>query len=222
MIIFKSHQAVDYIARYLPHNPSVVEAGAYVGTDTARMATRWPDGIIHAFEPVPELYAQLQQTVANFQNVHTYPVALSTTQGTADFYIGEKVEKPGRPTQAGSLHKPKERLLISPIQFPRTITVPTITLDAWALEHHIQSIDMLWLDLQGHELSVLQSSLGVLASLQVILIEVAFIEAYKDQPSANSIIDFLTLHGFEMVGKDFADKPIWFFGNILFVKRRSL
>jgi FkbM family methyltransferase len=221
MIIFKSHQAVEYIARYLPDNPCIVEAGAYVGGDTAKMAARWPKGTIHAFEPVPELYAQLQQAVANFQNVHTYPLALSTQQGTADFYIGEKVEKPGRPTQAGSLHKPKERLHISPIQFPRTITVPTTTLDAWALEHQIPSIDMLWLDVQGHELSVLQSGLHMLSTVNVILIEVAFIEAYEQQPSADSIIDFLTQHGFEMVGKDFADKPIWFFGNILFVKRSS-
>lgn len=219
MLIFKSHQALEHIAPYLPDNPCIVEAGAYVGGDTAKMAARWPNGIIHAFEPVPELYAQLQTTVANFQNVHTYPLALSTMQGTADFYIGEKVEKPGRPTQAGSLHKPKERLRISPIQFPRSITVSTITLDAWALEHHIPSIDLLWLDVQGHELSVLQSSLNLFNTVQVILIEVAFIEAYEQQPSANSIINFLTIRGFEMIGKDFADKPNWFFGNILFVKR---
>ena len=61
----------------------------------------------------------------------------------------------------------------------------------------------------------------MLSTVSVILIEVAFIEAYEQQPSADAIINFLTQHGFEMVGKDFADTPIWFFGNILFVKRSS-
>jgi FkbM family methyltransferase len=220
MITFKSHQALDYIVPHLPSNPIIVEAGAYIGTDTTKMALRWPAGIIHAFEPVPELHAYLCANTLTHNNVRRYQLALSNTAVRTDFYIGEKPDNPGRATQAGSLHAPKERLLLSPIQFPRTITVQTITLDAWAHQHAVTSVDMLWLDLQGHELAVLQASPQILSTVSVIFTEIAFVEAYEQQPSAEDIIHLLALHGFVAIGRDFSDSPQWFFGNMLFIKQR--
>jgi len=50
------------IAKYLPVNPVIIEAGAYIGNDTLEMSKVWPKGRIYAFEPVPMLYEKLVVT----------------------------------------------------------------------------------------------------------------------------------------------------------------
>jgi len=55
MIICKPHQFVDIVAPYLPANPVIIEAGAFNGSDTIKLAKKWPQATIHAFEPVPAI-----------------------------------------------------------------------------------------------------------------------------------------------------------------------
>jgi len=218
MKIFKSHEAIAHIAPLLPQNPIIVEAGAFHGHDTLRMATQWPQGTIHAFEPVPELFKKLQDTTAAHANIHCYNLALSNQTGTATFYMSEKPTKPGLASQAGSLWKPKERLKHSPIQFPGTIEVNTVTLDSWAAQHKVDRADCLWLDMQGNELSVLKSAPHILKNVSVIYAEVSFIESYAEMPQMPEVKAWIEAQGFAEIGRDFANQTDWFFGNILFYR----
>ncbi len=218
MLIFKSHEALDHIKQYLPNNPIILEAGSFNGSDTIRMGRMWPLGYIHAFEPVPELFQKLTQRISAYENIICYQYALSNHNGTAPFYISEKPDKPGIPSQAGSLMQPKERLKYSSLTFPRTIIVQTITLDAWASTYHVNHIDILWLDMQGHELAVLQASKFILKTVSVIFTEVSFIESYKNQPQLDEITEWLREYGFTCVGQDYVNQTDYFFGNRLFVK----
>jgi len=219
MIIFKSHTTLDVLKQFLPENPIIVEAGAFDGSDTQKMVQQWPQSTIHAFEPLPEIYERLTQNTRDLKNVHRYPFALSKNNQTALFYISENPTKPGIASQAGSLHAPKERLELSPLIFPRTTTVQTVTLDTWANENAIQSIDLLWLDTQGHEIEILQAAPKTLPNIRVVLAEVAFGENYADQPVYEDVVTWMVNHGFEHVGRDFANKTKSFFGNALFVKK---
>jgi FkbM family methyltransferase len=219
MIIFNSHKTIEIIKQFLSDNPVIVEAGAFNGYDTKKMALQWPKGIIHAFEPVPEIYERLVQNTQMLPNVYRYPLALSDHTGTAEFYISEKPTKPGVASQAGSIHKPKERLSHSPIIFPRMTTVQTITLDQWADENGVSAIDLLWLDTQGHELAILQAAPKMIHNIKLVLAEVSFIESYEGQPLYEDVVVWMFNHGFEQIGRDFADTNQSFFGNALFVKR---
>ncbi len=218
MIIFKPHEALSIINYYLPKNPIIVEAGAFNGNDTCKMAQLWPQGFIHAFEPVPELFSDLKRNTQNYNNVACHAYALSKKNGSAHFYVAEKPTKPGIPSQAGSLHAPKERLHYSTIQFPHTITVPTITLNSWAQQQKVKQVDFLWLDVQGHELAVLQASKQLLATVRAIFTEVGFFENYVEQPTYTELKNWLEQHGFTLVGRDFKNMAQWFFGNLLFVR----
>lgn len=218
MIIFKSHQIFNLIKPYLPDNPIIIEAGAFQGTDTIRLAQQWPKGTIYAFEPVPELYAILTKNTKSYPNIHCYQLALSHQNGTAPFYVSEKPGNPGKPSQAGSLLPPKERLQHSPLQFPYTINVPTITLDTWALQNNIDHIDFAWLDIQGYELAVLQATPTLVATMNAIYIEVSFIEGYAGQPTYPIVKKWLEHQGFQEIGRDFTNTTDWFFGNCLFVR----
>jgi len=219
MIIFNSHKALEIIKPFLSDNPIIVEAGAFDGQDTKKMALQWPNGIIHAFEPVAEIYERLLKNTSMLNNVHQYPLALSDHTGISEFYVSEKPNKPGIASQAGSLHKPKGRLKHSPLIFPRMATVQTIMLDQWADENGIRAIDLLWLDTQGHELAILQAALKMIDHIKVIFAEVSFIESYEGQPLYQDVVAWMAEHNFEQVGRDFVDETKSFFGNALFVRR---
>lgn len=219
MLIFNSHKTIEILTQFLPNNPVVVEAGAYDGRDTQKMAAQWPQCTIHAFEPLPEIYERLEANTVHLSQVHRYPLALSDHDGTALFYISERPTRPGVASQAGSLHKPKQRLLKSPLIFPRTASVNTITLDTWATQNNITTIDLMWLDTQGHELAILQNAPRMLEYVKVVLAEVSFIESYEGQPQYEDVVAWMADHGFEHVGRDFEDTNKSFFGNALFVKK---
>lgn len=217
MITFKPHQALEHIKPYLPSNPIIVEAGAYKGKETIKLATM-AQSTVHAFEPVPEIFEQLKTNTAQLPNVHCYPIALSDTTGITTMHLSEHPDRPGITSQGNSLLRPKERLTLSPLIFPKTMQVPTITLDDWAQQNAIDQIDLLWLDLQGHELATMQSSPKLLSTVKVILTEVEFAQAYEGQPQYPEVRTWLESQGFIMIGKDFPDNPTWFFGNAVFIK----
>ncbi len=218
MRIFKSHEIIPIIAQLLPQDPVIIEAGAFQGHDSIRMANQWPNGTIHAFEPVPEIFEKLKIATAAYTNIHCYNLALSNSDGHATFYVSEKPGKPGIPSQAGSLYKPKERLKFSPIQFPSAIEVQTITLEHWAQQNNIDRIDCLWLDMQGNELNVLKAAPHILKNVKVIYTEVSFIESYEGLPQMPEVKAWIESQGFEEYGRDFENTTYWFFGNILFYK----
>jgi FkbM family methyltransferase len=210
---------LPFIQPFLPANPIIIEAGAFTGGDTQRLSSFWPQATIHAFEPVPDIFALLKTNVSSLHNVHCHPMGLSDTTGTAQFYVSESPKKPGAPFQAGSLLKPKERLKLSPVQYNKTITINAITLDDWAQQNNIPHVDFAWLDMQGYELNVLKASPRMLATLKVIYTEVEFVEAYENQYMYHDVRTWLEAQGFIMIARDFSDNPDWFYGNAVFVKK---
>ncbi len=44
------------MARFLPKDPIIVEAGAHVGLDTIEISRQWPKANRYAFEPVPDVF----------------------------------------------------------------------------------------------------------------------------------------------------------------------
>jgi FkbM family methyltransferase len=218
MRIVKQHEILPVIKQHVSEQPIIVEAGSFNGRDTQKLATFWPKGTVHAFEPVPEIFDQLTMNTQHLSNVCRYQLALSSVTDTAIFHVSENPEKPGRPYPAGSLLAPKERLLWSKARYTKTIEVSTITLDEWAQQHAISHIDFLWLDLQGHELAVIKSSPHILKTVKAIFCEVQFIEAYEGQPLYTEVLSWLEKEGFTAIARDFENTTNWFFGNILFTR----
>jgi FkbM family methyltransferase len=216
MKIITQREVYTFIKPYIDNNPTIVEVGAFVGHDTIRMAQQFPTSNIYAFEPVPELYEQLYKNTVIYAHVKTYPYAISDSSGLQVLYLAQKTN--GKITQASSLRKPKERLTHSPIVFPREITVNAMTLPAWCFQEQVTSIDLLWLDTQGHEMAILNASRKFLPYIKTLYTEVGFIEAYEGQSHAHSITQWLIQEGFTPIAQDFTNQSTWFFGNMLFVR----
>lgn len=219
-MIFKKKNILSLIKPLLPVNPIIIEAGAFDGTDTKKMSSFWPQATIHAFEPVPEIFTLLKNNTKELNNVVQHSIALADKTGEKVFHVSEKPSRPGEPFQAGSMLKPKERLQWSPIEYKKTITVPTITLDEWGHKNNITHLDFMWLDVQGYALHILKAAPQLLKTLKVLFVEVEFIQAYENQYQYAEVKQWLEQNGFVEIGKDFENTQRWFYGNALFERKK--
>lgn len=200
------------LRKYLPKNPVIIDCGAHYGGDSIELA-KILKGQVHAFEPVKSLYEILVSNTKSFSNISCYNVALSDTNGKRNFYISE-----GKSDASSSLMEPVEHLQDHPDTFFNTVTaVDCLTLDNWAMVNNIDNIDMLWLDMQGFEMNMLQQSETILKTVKLIHTEVSMKETYKDVPHYFVFKKFLQSKGFEML---YEALPLGCdMGNVVFRKK---
>ncbi len=206
----------DYIRKFLPPNPVVVEAGAHAGHDTVTFARQWKGAEIHAFEPVPSLWKALCQNTAGHGNVYCYPLALAEGPGWSwcDLNLSE-----GASNASSSVLPPKEHLQIHPdVHFLKKIRAPSVSLDAWAEQWCVPRIDFLWLDLQGLELQVLKGGQTALKNVSALYCEVNLIENYEGASLYPVLRTWLEQQGFKVEREELPWKDS---GNVLFIRNAA-
>lgn len=199
-----------HLRRFLPLNPVVVDAGAHIGVDTVEMSWLWRKGRIFAFEPVPDLFAQLQANTRDRSNVRCFPLALGERAGESTMFVST-----GASDASSSLLRPTGHLADLPeVRFDQQIKVRTITLDAWAQEQGLSAVDLLWLDMQGYELSVLRASPRILQTVRAIHMEVSEHEQYAGAPLYSEVRQWLSEQGFQVKCEALQGGG----GNVLFLR----
>lgn len=182
------------LKRHLPADSVVVEAGAHRGIVTVQLADLWPEGEIHAFEPIPELYDDLRRRTAGRPNVKTYPMALGPDEKVQSMWVGG-----GGDDASSSLLPPKAHLDVYPdISFERTVPVDVTTLAGWAEREKIDRLDGLWLDMQGYELAALKGAGGLLATTSALVLEISAVELYEGCPLWPEVRTWLEGAGFHI------------------------
>lgn len=212
-----SEITLDEIARYLKNpSPVVVEAGAFDGVDTLRFAARWPEGTVHAFEPVPELMVRVREKTKDSPNVRLHELAL-VGEASVD-HVTLHVSATGEPNASSSILEPGDHLSVFPeVDLAGSVTVPATTLDAWAESQGVTGVDLLWLDLQGAELIVLGQGKDLLRSTRVVHLEVSRRPLYEGSATWGEVRAFMKVQGFRQV---LARVP-FVMGNALFVRSGS-
>lgn len=156
---------------------TIVDVGANTGGYAAQLAHQFPQANIFCHEPNPETYQLLQQTAQRFPNMSIYPYALSHENGQTKLYDYADTAplKSAQPTATmASLHKDVIKELHQ--QPAKAYSVTKITLDTWAQEHAITSIDWLKIDTEGHELAVLKGAKQLISQQAIHLIQFEFNE----------------------------------------------
>jgi FkbM family methyltransferase len=224
-------QALAIVARFVPGNPAILEAGAYHGETSLAMVQRWPGASIYCFEPVPELFDIVKRNTSAWPNIHPSDLALSDKVGKAVFHLSAMEGKPDASLGSGSLLEPTHHKEGFPwVKFDNAITVATMTIDEWAGSHHVEKIDFIWLDIQGAELPVLKASPHIMKTVKAIVTEVEFVELYKGQSLYAEMRPWLEAQGFKEIATDFdpeapktADlkkrNPLSWYGNSIFVRK---
>lgn len=205
---------LDLIAKFLPNDPVIFEAGGHYGEDTIRFATRWPMGTILTFEPNPHAFEKLLETTKGVPNVHSYNLAVNNYNGTDILHVCYGTEGDNPVFEgASSLLEPIE-WMEKHYQGP-SIEVPCVILEDWCETNHFDHIDFMWLDLEGLELQILESSPRVLSKVKVIYTETNFLEFRKGMTQFKDLEKFLGNSGFRLLSHWYAEG---FQGNAIFIR----
>lgn len=176
--------ALRYMCRANPAASAVFDIGANVGDWTVQAAQTWPSATIHAFEPSATVYGELEKATAGLK-VRRVRSALSDHSGEAVLYA-----VPSR-SALSSLHA--RDLSVHGMSMTEREVVPLTTLDEYCESNVIERIDVLKIDAEGHDLSVLKGGERMLTAGRIGFVQFEFGGANID--SRTFLRDFITLLG---------------------------
>tara|TARA_R110000772_G_scaffold20140_3_gene55937 strand:- start:3603 stop:4238 length:636 start_codon:yes stop_codon:yes gene_type:complete len=197
----------EWIVENLNDDSVIIEAGAASGTDTLWFGQNFPNGRIFAFEPLNISYDKTVQRVATCDNVKVYNVALGPQESTEELYVSSN-------GASSSLLKPTGHIQFHPrISFENKSTVKTINLDNFLRGQGVEEVDLMWLDMQGYEHTVLSHSLETLSKTRYLYTEVSLKEMYADSVLYNEFKSWLKERGFKVLHEFLYWEDM---GNVLF------
>jgi len=197
-------------------DPLLLEIGCADGVDTMEFLNAMPRATIHCFEPDRRCRAAFRERVGRDYRVRLHEVAVSNVDGEALFYASSGSPADVDPSHysrplplkdwylSGSLCRPTGHLEYSPwVTFPPELQreVGTIRLDTWAKERpfSLESIDFIWMDVQGAERLVLEGATETLTRTRFLYTEFSDKPMYAGQPSLKEIQALLG-ESWELVG----------------------
>lgn len=162
---------------------TVLEVGAHHGMHAVQMA-RWvaPGGSVHAFEINAEnaLVLAANAGISRLSNLYVVHAAVAEEEGSREV-TGERVAKEGRRVKA-------------------------VSLDSYCGHTGLQSIDVLKVDVEGFEGSVLRGARSVLDTVRSIDLELHLDDLARYGDSAESIWSLLPL---ERCNVEAMQRPDW-------------
>jgi FkbM family methyltransferase len=185
---------VDSIARDLPPGGTFFDVGANVGLVTFEVvgltSDRRPQ--IHAFEPHPDNVAAIRRNLALNPEARVEVVGAAVGAATGSAVLGISPN----PNESGW-----HRIVSEGSGGPAvagTIDVPVTTVDEHAARHGIEHIDVLKVDVEGVEASVLEGASGLLSRRAIGMVILEISEPLLEATGRDSerVHDTMARHGY--------------------------
>jgi len=186
---------------------TVVDVGAAIGDFTVHAASLVGDGVVHAFEPLPDNFARLEEHVRlnGVGNVRASAEAIAAAPGTLSLYTVTGLMGQHRTAGDGAASAAS------------AIQVPATTLARAFEARGIERCDLLKIDCEGAEFDiVLGLDRGVLDRVARIVLE------YHDHVTAHThgeLVRFLEERGFDVRVRP---NPAWKELGFLYAENRRL
>lgn len=121
---------------------------------------------VHAFEPSRRMYDILCANADGYRNVTFNNKGLGNQKGDLELYSNEEG------SGLASLYKRRLDHYGIDLKYSETVTIDT--LDNYCLEHDIRKVDLLKLDVEGHELDVLKGGVDMFARKKIAMVSFEF------------------------------------------------
>jgi FkbM family methyltransferase len=177
--------------------PLIFDVGAHVGLAAARYRELFPLATIHCFEPFPEAFEVLKSSVGSLTPIEFHNVAIAAAEGQAEFSVN-------RNSATNSLLASHDDAAMywrkDAPKTTNTLAVPTTTIDGFARQNSISSIDILKIDVQGGEYDVLKGAGELLRQQAIGLIYMELITAptYVGQHRMREYLELFDAAGYEL------------------------
>lgn len=170
------------------------DVGAHRGQISQEMLDAFPSAEVFAFEPHPATFADLCSRVAS-PRFRPTQVALSNVDGDRDLHVYAD-------STISSL-SPNARFAKRFALQGAAITVRSTTLDAFSSSQGIEQIDLLKIDTEGHDLSVLEGAQRMLSERRIGFVYTEFNDCGQRKGTVGGALqetsEFLVRHDFRFV-----------------------
>lgn len=171
--------------------PLLVDVGAHVGDYTAMFLAKHPEGRVVGFEPVERHFGRLRRSFVDDNRVTLVKEALSDFEGETTIYRDAEV--------SGLASMTKRRLDHLSIKMDLEEVVRVTTLDVFCNRNAINHINLLKLDVEGHELRALNGAVRMFAEQRIDVVQFEFGGCNLDtHTNFQDFHYFMTSRGFRM------------------------
>lgn len=139
-----------YIKSNIP-SPIIFDVGANIGDYVSKLSSIFPNAMIYCFEPNPFAYKKLQLHASN--KISTFKLGFGNIEKSSLIYT--------YPNEKASQHASLYRDVITELhdsESTKEIEIKITTLDTFTAKQKIEHINILKIDTEGYELSVLHGS----------------------------------------------------------------
>ncbi len=169
-------------------------------------------------EPLPDAYLKLKEAAASQSGYITVnAVCAEIANKACSFYVsdGGVASSLLRPTGVLTIH-PEVGFDMTPITLEST-TVDEIAADLRANGRSdvVDSLDLLYMDAQGAELSVLKGAAGMLKQVLYVFTEVSRGGLYENEATHTQLTEYLDAHGYSLAFL-YLNKHGW--GDALYIR----
>ncbi|MCG8372579.1 MAG: FkbM family methyltransferase, partial [Balneolales bacterium] len=169
---------IDFVSGFLRKGMAAIDVGAGYGAYAVPMGSKVGfQGKVYAFEPILEMAQHIQESsiANNFGQIEVIPKAVSLEKGFISF-------------------KEEENAEFSYISSAGNSTVESIALDEFWLNENRPDIDLLKIDVNGSEVEVLESALGLISDQKPVLVA----SLRQDSEGQNRLTDSILKLGYQL------------------------
>ena len=216
---FENYIHLPRIKKFLNSNvvldkPIIIDIGSHSGKFMRLFNDLYKNATIYCFEPNNTLNKDLKDLEKNIK--------------IFNFALGNKVEKKKlyfnnldltstfKDYNKSSLYYRFKQIILRKQKNNEHKNVQVTTLDYFCDEHEIKKIELLKIDVEGNEYSVLEGGSQILENVKFLIIEIQNNELYKDY-SKETIENFLKKKNFQLI-KSYKF-PFMFFEDRIYKKR---
>jgi len=186
-------------------NPKIIfDIGSRDLEQSIEFKNSFPNAQVYAFEPNPEQEEYCKRKAKEYSIIFNN-FALSDTEEEHNFFAIQK-DGPNPNIGASALSYFSDEQLdywneVEPRSKPnvKEYQIKTITADNFCRINNIQNIDVMWIDVQGWELKVLNGAKETLNKTKLIHIELSFKKFYQETSLYPEVKKFLENQKFEEV-----------------------
>lgn len=180
---YKCEPELLLIHQLLKDDSVFVDIGTNKGIYLYQAEKKIQSGKIYGFEPNKSLVNYIQPL---FPKIKLFPLAVSSSTGTSVLHIPKKGN--GLQDTRASLEDMGDEV--------ENIEIQTITLDDWSKLENITKLDLVKIDVEGHEFDTIKGCRTILETIKpTFIIE---IELRHAKYQINEIFDFIKAYGYEV------------------------
>ena len=175
------------------------DIGANLGQTTEEYSIYFPNSVIYSFEPEPDTFLRLKESMKNRKNVKFFNVGFGAKQEAIQMNVnkgsgGNSILAVSDQITSYATGDWTEKVSEKKVEIT--------TINNFCEKESINAIDLIKIDTQGYELKIIEGGDRIFtpSCTKAIFIEVLFVELYKEQSYFSDIFKILTSRGFKFVG----------------------